>query len=76
MANIAKPQSRIAHGMYVNAQTTVTDSSTVDTDSRMEIQMANSYWSEWYSGWGWFLWFARGEITHADYAQMRSAISA
>ena len=76
--------------------------------------MASSYWSDWYSGWGWFLWFsvmillfssagnwgytyrvhrngrlpnkdaldilseryARGEITHADYAQMRSAISA
>ncbi len=74
----------------------------------------NSYWNDWYSGWGWFLWFgvmvllfssvgnwgytyrvhqygrspgkgaldilseryARGEITHEEYAQMRTAISA
>ena len=19
--------------------------------------MANTYWNDWYSGWGWFLWF-------------------
>ena len=76
--------------------------------------MANTYWNDWYSGWGWFLWFgvmlllfssagnwgytyrlhqgygrvprkdaldilseryARGEIDHAEYAQMRAAIS-
>jgi putative membrane protein len=75
--------------------------------------MGNMYWADWYSGWGWFLWFgvmillfsslgnwgytyrvhqfsgrpqrkealdilseryARGEITHADFAQMKSAI--
>jgi len=23
----------------------------------MEIQMTQTYWSDWYSGWGWFLWF-------------------
>ncbi len=77
--------------------------------------MGNMYWANWYSGWGWFLWFgimvlifssvgnwgytyrvhrfhgravpgealdilnlryARGEITHVEYAQMKSAISA
>jgi putative membrane protein len=76
--------------------------------------MAGGYWNDWYSGWGWFLWFgimillfssvgnwgytyrvhrtygmgpgkdaldilseryARGEITHDEYAQMKSAIS-
>ena len=76
--------------------------------------MGNMYWADWYSGWGWFLWFgvmillfssvgnwgytyrvhrfygrpqqqeaidilsqryARGEITHAEYTQMKSAIS-
>ena len=77
--------------------------------------MASAYWNDWYSGWGWFLWFgimilmfssaanwgytyrvhrsydrplgkdaqdilseryARGEITHDDYARMKAAILA
>lgn len=77
--------------------------------------MAGTYWNDWYSGWGWFLWlgflilvfssagnwgytyrvhrnyggpssnkaldilserFARGEITHDDYARMKTAILA
>ncbi len=76
--------------------------------------MGTMYWSNWYAGWGWFLWFgimilvfssvgnwgytyrvhrfhgrpaqsqaldilnqryARGEITHVEYAQMKSAIA-
>ncbi len=77
--------------------------------------MTGAYWNEWYSGWGWFLWFgimillfssagnwgytyrvhrnyggpngksaqdilneryARGEISHEEYARMKAAISA
>ena len=76
--------------------------------------MAGGYWNDWYSGWGWFLWFgimilmfsslgnwgytyrvqrnygrpigkgaldilseryARGEITHEEFARMKTAIS-
>ncbi len=77
--------------------------------------MGNMYWADWYSGWGWFLWFgvmvllfsslgnwgytyrvhrshgrpppqqaldilnqryARGDVTHAEYARVKSAMLA
>jgi putative membrane protein len=23
-----------------------------------ELKMSHYYWNDWYSGWGWFLWFS------------------
>jgi hypothetical protein len=48
--------------------------------SSKELQMGNVHWADRYSGrgWGWFILsqrHARGEITHAGYAQMKSALS-
>jgi putative membrane protein len=80
----------------------------------LEIGMQHYFWSDWYLGWGWFLWFgiifllfssmgnwrytyaahrrygllpqkgardilderyARGEITHEEFGQMKAEIA-